>query len=147
MVLKSAIIAAAVAAFAFTASTDAFAAKKGKKGYKNSVQHEKTHRVAHKGLPMRVILRDLRHRGYRKLRVRDGRLPGLQNQGLQKWQKVFAGRQPVGWDQMARASGTLLALQKLQELWQPNYSEIFTLEQCHSLETGRLSGRPFLLLT
>ena len=91
MVLKSAILAAAVAAFAFTASTDAFAAKKGKKGYKNSVQHEKTHRVAHKGLPMRVILRDLRHRGYRKLRVRDGRLPGYKIKACKNGKRFLLG--------------------------------------------------------
>lgn len=92
MTLKSVTIAAAIAAIAFTASSDAFAAKKkNHHAHNNGFKQEQRHRVKHKGLPMRVILRKIRNKGYTRLAVRDGRLPGYKVKACRNGKKFLLG--------------------------------------------------------
>lgn len=93
MSAKTALIMATVAVMAFASSTDAFAAKKSKNKHvrNNDVKHEMKHRASRRGLPLRIIMRDLRGRGFSRLRIRKTYKSGYNIKACKRGRKVMLG--------------------------------------------------------
>ena len=133
MSLKSAMIVTAVAAMAFASSSEAFAAKKNKRDRVENNIHKQERLIkearrdnrhfnkrdrrgrAHRGLPMRVILHSLRDRGYRRLRVRDGQLPGYKIKACKNGRKFMLGVNRWGGIKWRDRIGTCFHFRKFRD--------------------------------
>ncbi|MGI9570761.1 MAG: hypothetical protein ACR2PH_13755 [Desulfobulbia bacterium] len=93
MSLKSAFIIATVAVMAFASSSDAFAAKKSKnkRAQNHIAKHQKLYAAKRRGLPVYVIMGELRERGFRRLRVRGYNKTGYSIKACKRGRKVMLG--------------------------------------------------------
>ena len=79
-------------------------------------------KAKHRGIPMWVILDELRDRGYRRLRVRDGELPGYKIKACKNGRKFLLGVNRWGGIKWREPRGHCFRFRNFSNYWRLYYN-------------------------